>query len=193
MLCICGGSGLVYVEPADVSLELRLGCESSARCPLFSAGQNLELVSWGLSTNRLLQSCAFFRSCGVVPGRSWREAQRDACASKLRTPWPSDPASASLWERGRDKRWWHKGVSGTLPLTSGTVSVSLFAGKVNHTAQARTQADSHTPVRVAMWRTRVCSRRLFDDHEILLVCCFVRFSSISRLDKMPVLVYAWEF
>ena len=72
-----------------------------------------------------------------------------------------------------------KGVSGALALTSGTVSVSFFAGKVNHTAQARTQADTHTPVWVAMWRTRACARRPFADCEILLVSCFVRFSSIS--------------
>ena len=34
-----------------------------------------------------------------------REARRNACAAKRRTPWPSDPSQAGRWERGRDKRW----------------------------------------------------------------------------------------
>ena len=74
VLSICAGSDLVFVEPADVSLEdERLGCASSARCPLFSF-------------------LFFFRGRGVLPRRSRRETWRNACAAKLRTPWPSDPA-----------------------------------------------------------------------------------------------------
>ena len=49
MLSICGGSGLVYVEPAENSLKGRLGCGPSA------AGQNPELVLQDLSTDHLTQ------------------------------------------------------------------------------------------------------------------------------------------
>ena len=96
MLSICGGGGLVCVQPADVSLEVRLGGESFASCPIFCFFRRPKsrVGILGSSTDRLLQSCAFFRSSGVVPGRSRREARGNACAAMLRTPWPSDPAQA---------------------------------------------------------------------------------------------------
>ena len=126
---ICGDSGLVYVEPADVSLEERLGCESSARCPLFLFFPQARIRSWCPGIFQLT-ACCRVRSCGVVPGRSYREARRDACAAKLRAAWPSDPAqAASVGAREEQEVVARGGVSGALALTSGTVSVSLFAGK----------------------------------------------------------------
>ena len=54
--------------------------------------------------------------------------------------------------------------------------------KVHHAAPARTQADTHTPGRVAMWRTRACTRRPFADFETLVLMIFARFSSIRKLN-----------
>ena len=53
--------------------------------------------------------------------------------------------------------------------------------KVHHAAQARTQADTHTPGRVAMWRTRACARRPFADFETMVLMIFARFSASRRL------------
>ena len=44
--------------------------------------------------------------------------------------------------------------------------------KVHHAAPALTQADTRTPGRVAMWRTRACTRRRFADFETLVLLIF---------------------
>ena len=114
MLSIGDGSGLVYVEPADISLKVRLGCESSARClfVVFSAGQNPELVSWDLSTDRLLQSCAFFRSRGVGGERHGETRAQQSFGRSV--------GAREGQEVVAQRRMWNTGAS-------KTVSVSLFA------------------------------------------------------------------
>ena len=139
---------------------------------LFSTGQNLELVSWDLSTNRLLQSYGCFRSCGVVPGRSWRETRRNACASKLR-----QVCGSAVGTRGGGT----KASLGHWPSPGERSKSASSRKKVHHAAQVRTQADIHTAGRVAMWRTRACARRPFADFETLVLMIFARFSASRRL------------
>ena len=114
VLSICGGSCLVYVEPADISLEGRLGCESSSRCPLFFPQGRIQS-----RCPRIFQLTA---CCRVAPSFVAVALVERGTEKRVRSK-----ASAGLWERGRDKRWWHKGGCGTLVDASKTVSVSLFA------------------------------------------------------------------
>ena len=94
---ICGDSSLVYVEPADVSLEGRLGRESSARYPLFHVFTS--------GSFQMAASCgAFLISQLLCCHKGSTERRRNVYAAQLWDPWPSEPALAGRWERGRDKR-----------------------------------------------------------------------------------------
>ena len=94
---ICGDSSLVYVEPADVSLEGRLGRESSARYPLFHVFTSASF--------QMAASCgAFLISQLLCCHKGSTERRRNVHAAQLRDPWKSIPALADRWECGRDKR-----------------------------------------------------------------------------------------
>ena len=130
VLSICGSGGPANVHFAECSLEGRLGGGSPARCSLFSVLASASF-NW-----RLPPEIFFFRSNSVVPGHPRRKARRGCVRSTAR---PSKGRSLCAREAGEIK-----------------VPRRLWAKQVHHTAQARAQADTHTPVHVAMWCSCFC-------------------------------------
>ena len=131
VLSICGGSGPANVHFAECSLEGRLGCGSPARCPLFAVLASASF-NWRLPAD-------FFKSFAATvlsQGRPRREARRGCVRSTAR---PSMGRSVCAREAPEIE-----------------VPRRLWAKQVHHTAQARAQADTHTPVHVAMWCSCFC-------------------------------------
>ena len=118
----------------------------------FSAGQNPELAPL-TSGDQLLQSCVFFRYRGVVPSTR-----------------PSDPARAGRvgaragQEVVTPTRLWDTGAR--------QQNGQRLLVREKNVHLARTQADTHTPGRAAVWRARACKRRLFTDCETLVLMIF---------------------
>ena len=131
VLSICGSGGPANVHFAECSLEGRLGCGLPARCPLFSVLASASF-NW-----RLPADFSIFRGNCVVTGHPRREARRGCFPSNAR---------ASM------------GRSVCAPKTRKIeVRRRLWAKQVHHTAEARAQKDTRTPVHLAMWCSCFCS------------------------------------
>ena len=185
VLCICGGSGLVYVD----TRTFRSNCDLVASLPrvaLFFFPQ-ARTQRWCPRVFQLTACCRVapsFVVAALSQGRWWREARRNACAAKLRTPWPSDPALASsVGAREGQEVLAQRRLWDTAPHQRKGQCL-LIRGKrctMPHW-HAHRQIPAHTQVRVAMWRTRTCTRRPFADFETLGLMIFAMFRAIRKLN-----------